>query len=72
MKDQWQVTIYTYVRDSFGLNDKQLQQIVNNARLAASILSDTCAKGEMIFDLEPEAFFLTGTVPVQTIDCLTP
>jgi len=69
---QAQGPIHAYVRDSFGLNDKQLQQIVTNARLATSILSDTCAKGEMIFDLEPETFFLTGTVPVHPIDCLNP
>jgi hypothetical protein len=62
--------LYAYVRDSFGLDERQVEQVVKNTALAAGILADTCARGEMMFDLEPEQFFLTGTAPTQAIDCL--
>lgn len=64
--------LYAYVRDSFGLDERQVEQVVKNTALAAGILSDTCARGEMLFDLEPEQFFLTGIVPAQAVDCLQP
>lgn len=64
--------LFAYVRDSFGLDERQLAQVVKNVALATEILSGTCARGEMMFDLEPEQFFLNGVVATQAIDCLQP
>lgn len=58
--------LHAYLRDSFGLSDAQFEQIVKNTGLAAGILSDTCKRGELAFDVEPEAFLMTGAVrPVE-------
>ena len=61
--------LHAYLRDSFGLSDREFAQIVNNTALAAGILSERCARGDLAFDLEPEEFFLTGTVAPRTADC---
>ncbi|MCA0873702.1 hypothetical protein LCL97_22950 [Seohaeicola saemankumensis] len=61
--------LYTYVQDSFGLTNRQVAQVVKNTALAFGILSETCKRGELIFDLEPETFFLKGTVTPADVDC---
>jgi hypothetical protein len=61
--------LHAYLRDSFGLSDREFAQIVNNTALAVGILSESCARGELTFDLEPEEFFLTGDVSPRAIDC---
>jgi len=68
---QAQGEVFQYVSISFGLTDRQVQQIVSNTRLATAILQDTCTAGEMLFDLSPEEFFLTGGVVPQSVDCST-
>ncbi len=62
--------LLAYVRDSFGLNDRQVSQIVKNTALAFAILSDTCKRGEMIFDLEPDTFFVEGAVTAAKPECV--
>ena len=61
--------LHAYLRDSFGLSDREFGQIVTNTALAAGILSDSCAKGALTFDLEPEAFFLDAAVATRDVDC---
>lgn len=61
--------LHAYLRDSFGISDRQLAQIIANTALATQILSETCKRGELAFDLDPEAFFLTGDVQTATVAC---
>ena len=61
--------LYAYLRDSFGLDDRQLAQVVKNTALAAEILSTTCASGALRFDLDASAFFLSGTAENLPPDC---
>lgn len=64
-----QGVLYGFVRDSFGLDAHQLDQIVKNTALAAEILSDTCSRQELVFDLEPVEFFKTKDVKPVVLDC---
>ena len=64
--------LYAYVRDTFQLSRPQLQQVVNNTRLAAGILRDSCRAGRLRFDLDPAAFLLTGKSEQQGLDCDNP
>jgi hypothetical protein len=64
--------LYAYLRDSFGLSDREFAQIVSNTALAAGILADSCARGDLTFDLEPEEFFVTGTVAPRPVNCAGP
>jgi hypothetical protein len=61
--------LYDYVRNSFGLDEKQLKQFVDNTAMAADILRTRCENGELIFDLDPDALFLTGSAPAQRVSC---
>jgi hypothetical protein len=61
--------LFTYVRDSFGLDARQFDQVVRNTALAAGILSASCARGELAFDLDPAEYLLTGEVAPAQIDC---
>ena len=64
--------LHDYVRDSFGLSRAQFEQVVNNTRLAAGILHDSCRADKLRFDLDPAALLLTGKVEQQQIDCDRP
>lgn len=66
---QAQGSLFAYLRDSFGISDRQLQQIVANTALATQILSDSCKRGELAFDVDAETFFLTGAVAPATLAC---
>jgi hypothetical protein len=45
---------------------------VKNTLLAAATLRSQCQAGAIRFDLDPEAFFLTGSAPSETVDCEAP
>jgi len=64
--------LYRYVRDTFGLSDRQFQQVLKNTRMAADILRNTCHAGKLRFDLDPHAFLKTGKVAEQQVDCDQP
>jgi hypothetical protein len=64
--------LYAYVRDTFQLSRPQLQQVVNNTRLAAGILRDSCRAGRLRFDLDPPTFLLSGKAEQQQLDCDNP
>jgi len=61
--------VFVYVRDSFGLDERQVGQIVKNTALALSILGETCRRGEMRFDLDAERFFIDGEVVPEEVPC---
>ena len=64
--------LYGYISNNFGLSGPQLEQVVNNTRLAAGILRDSCRAGRLRFDLDPAAFLLTGKSEQQGLDCDNP
>ena len=64
--------LHDYVRDSFGLSTSQFEQVVNNIRLAAGILRDSCRADKLRFDLDPATFLLTGKVKEPQLDCDQP
>jgi hypothetical protein len=64
--------LYGYFAASFGLSDRQLAQLVRNTELAAGTLRSQCEAGAIRFDLNPEAFLLTGTAVADAVDCGSP
>lgn len=61
--------LHAYLHDSFGLSAAQFDQIVTNTALSAGILSDSCRRGDLVFDVDPETFFLAGSVAPVAQDC---
>lgn len=61
--------LFDYVSTSFGLTDKQLQQILHNTQQAADILKASCRAGKLRFDLDPKGFFATGDAREQQAEC---
>jgi hypothetical protein len=66
---QAQGPLHGYLRDSFGLATAQLDQLVANAALAAQILRTSCERGDLRFDLDPQAFLVSGSVTEADIAC---
>lgn len=64
--------LYDYVQSTFGLNDRQFNQILNNTRLAAGILRDACHAGKLRFDLDVRDYLVTGKSLERKVDCDTP
>ncbi|QJF50322.1 hypothetical protein [Roseobacter ponti] len=61
--------VYQWTENSFGLTDRQVQQVVKNTQLATDILRATCDRGELIFDLDPRMFLAKGSVTPQEVSC---
>ena len=61
--------LYQYLDQTFGLSEKQKQQIVKNTHLAANIIRSNCQSGLLKFDLDAKQFFLTGDVMEEKISC---
>jgi hypothetical protein len=61
--------LFNYVGTTFGLTAKQMEQIVKNTSQATAILKNSCEQGNLRFDLDPEAYFLTGQAEEKRIDC---
>ena len=66
---QAQGPLFFYLRDSFGVSAREFAQIVTNTQAAAQILSDACRRGELVFDVEPESFFLSGAATPVAQGC---
>jgi len=66
---QSQGPVYDWLSQSFGLSDSQIAQVVKNTALATSILQSNCSNGDLIFDLDPVAFFLRNDTEVEAVDC---
>ncbi len=64
--------LYDYVSTTFGLTNLQVEQIVRNTSQATAILRNSCKQGKLRFDLDPEAYFLTGNAMEQKVDCNIP
>ena len=61
--------LYQWLSTSLGLSDRQVAQVVKNTALAAGILRASCASGDLVFDLDPETFFVTGAMVAAEVDC---
>jgi hypothetical protein len=66
---QAQGPIYQWTATSLGLDQGQVDQIVKNTSLAAGILTESCRNGDLVFDLNPKQFFLTGSVTPEDVPC---
>jgi len=66
---QAQGPIYLWTATSLGLADREVAQIVKNTRLATAILQDSCRAGNLIFDLNPKGYFVSGETKSDTVDC---
>ncbi len=64
--------LYHYVRETFGLSERQIGQLVGNTLKAASILRESCRKNRLVFDLDAEAFLVRGEATVEPLDCDAP
>ncbi|WP_209599158.1 hypothetical protein [Ruegeria sp. HKCCSP351] len=64
--------VYGWLSQSLGLSDRQIAQVVKNTQLATSILQDNCSNGDLMFDLNPVAFFLRNDTEVEAVDCSDP
>jgi hypothetical protein len=64
--------LHAYFAASFGLSDRQMAQLVRNTELAAGTLHLQCEAGAIRFDLDPEAFLLTGAATPEEVNCGTP
>lgn len=64
--------IYNYFASEFGLNDKQINQVVVNTQLAADKAKAQCKAGKLRFDLDgPKDMLINGFVQ-HTVDCDNP
>lgn len=61
--------IHQWTASSLGLSSGEISQIVKNTRLATEILKESCRNGDLIFDLNPKGFFLTGDAQPDDVDC---
>jgi hypothetical protein len=61
--------IHRHVGSVFGLNEREFAQVRRNTAEAAAILRASCQAGRLRLDVEPEEFFLTGTVVPRNIPC---
>jgi hypothetical protein len=64
--------LHEHVRTTFGLTDREFAQIVSNTRGAAAIMRESCGKGILRFDLEPETLLRDGKVAESRVDCDNP
>lgn len=64
--------LYAYLQTSFGIGEARFAHLVDNVATAAEILRGQCQAGTMQFDLDPEAFILTGAAVPETVECDTP
>jgi hypothetical protein len=64
--------LYAYVKDSFGLSEQQLQQIVTNTNHAAAILKESCKEKILRFDLNPDKFFAKKSSKEKRLNCDKP
>jgi hypothetical protein len=64
--------LYAYVKDSFGLNEKQFQQIVTNTHEATAILKESCKAKKLRFDLDPDKFFAKKSSREKRLNCDKP
>jgi hypothetical protein len=69
---QSQGPLYEHVRGTFGLDPRQLDEIVENTRKVAAILRESCRTGALRFDLDPDVYFRTGGSSAHKIDCDAP
>lgn len=64
--------IYKYFASEFGLNEKQLNQVVVNTKLAADKAKAQCKAGKLRFDLDGPKDVLLNGFTEQSVDCENP
>lgn len=64
--------LYDYLKNTFGLSDRQFDQIVANTAQAANVLRTSCRAGRLRFDLDPAQFMLTTGRTERQVDCDRP
>lgn len=64
--------LHEYVRTTFGISQREFEQVVANTTAAASILRDSCKAGRLRFDIDRDEFLLTGTVTPGKVSCELP
>ncbi len=58
-----------WLEAAFPLSERQRGMIKKNTALAASIFREACEKGELAFDLDPDAFLVSGTAMAEEVRC---
>ncbi len=58
-----------WLEAAFPLSERQRGMIRKNTALAAAIFRTACEKGELAFDLDPDAFLIHGTVTPREVRC---
>ncbi len=61
--------LYAWLRATFGLSERQIDQVVSNTVMAAGILRDSCVHGRLRFDLDPEAMLVRGETDDIPVAC---
>ena len=61
--------LYEWLAASFGISDRQVQQILKNTIEAERILVAACRAGRLRFSLDPRAVLLSGTAEDQDVLC---
>ena len=64
--------LYRYTAETFGLTERQLNQVIENTHKAASILKSSCESGAIRFDLDPVSYFSTKAGKSGVVDCKNP
>jgi hypothetical protein len=54
--------LYRWLESSFGISERQIMQVVRNAREAAAMMVEACEAGRIRFDLDPDAM-IKGAAP---------
>ncbi len=63
--------LYHYLKDSFGLSERQFDGIVGNTGDTLAILRASCERGALQFDLDPDHFLQYGKPASAKVDCAT-
>ena len=61
--------LHKWLATSFGISDRQVRQIVENATTAEQILGAACRSGQLRFSLDPHAILLHGTAQDEDVPC---
>ena len=64
--------LYQYTKQTFGLTERQLKQVVDNTHKAAAIIRSGCESGAIRFDLNPDSYFKEKKAESMVVDCNNP
>lgn len=61
--------IYSKFSDSYGLKEREVDQIISNANYVFNTLKSKCLSNSLRFDLSPKEFMKTKTVVEKSVSC---